>query len=178
MKPLLTLFALILCITAHSQLFPTLEPHFPRPGLIYVAKSPRLFTPYASVMVGSIRDSDIDVMTCKLSAGVGIRLKPEHDKTARLVFGLNHTETWNGTGAYYMLRRWSCEVGIMVTTGRLSFIAVTDPMFTYGRPNLESRFGVSYRFGRWEKRKGQVKCPAFDVRQQKSTTRQKRLASK
>jgi hypothetical protein len=180
MKTNLIPLLLLICTPLSAQLFPTIEPHFPRPGIVYVHPSPRLLTPYLSVMAGPIRSDGASAITLKLSAGTCIRLRPEkgNKATARVIVGMNHTELWNVTGDAKYLRRWSCEAGIMVTRGRLSVIAITDPLLVQGRPYLESRFGICWKFGTWEKRVRQVKCPAFDVRQQKSTTRQKRLASK
>jgi hypothetical protein len=160
MKTILTLLFLALSIPIRAQIFPTIEPHFPRPGIAYVLPSPRLLTPYASIMAGNIRSDAGRAGTCKLSAGVGIRLRPEKGSkaTSRVNVGLNHTELWDVHGDAKYLRKWSCEAGIMVTRGRLSVIAITDPFLTEGRPYLESRFGVSWRFDPMQKKVRQVKC--------------------
>ena len=157
MKPLLTLLFLSLFAPAFSQLFPTIEPHYPRPGAVWVIQAPPKIVPYVSVMAGPIRDVGA---TLKVSGGAGISLRPEKgDKgTARFLIGLNHTDVWNTKPDAEYLRRYSCEIGIMVTRGRLSVLALTDPFLTTGRPYLESRFGVSWQIGKWEKRVRQVKC--------------------
>ncbi len=160
---ILTLFVLFLLNSANCQLFPTIEPHFPRPGAVWVIQAPPKIVPYVSIMAGPIRDVGA---TLKVSGGAGISLKPEKgDKgTARFLIGLNHTDVWNTKPDAEYLRRYSCEIGIMVTRGRLSVLALTDPFLTTGRPYLESRFGVSWAFEPIKRKVRQVECSSKKTR--------------
>jgi hypothetical protein len=157
MKPLLFPLLLALSIPIRAQIFPTIEPHFPRPGLVWVIKDPPKIVPYVSVMAGPMKNVGLIL---KVSGGVGISLKPEKgDKgTARILVGLNHTDVFKSKSDAEYIRRYSIEAGIMVTRGRLSIMALTDPFISTEGMYLESRFGVSWAFEPIKRRIRQVEC--------------------
>ncbi len=142
------LFMTAFLMNVSAQLFPTIDPHYPRPGAVWVIKASPRIVPYISIMGGPMKDVG---MSIKVSGGAGFRLNPEKGRkaTCRILLGTNHTNLWNEKYEAQYVRRYSLEAGVMITEGRLSVLALTDPLMSTRRTFYpETRFGASWRFGK------------------------------
>jgi len=125
---------LLLCQTVTAQVIPTLEPSFLRPGVFY-AHAPV----YGHMWAGTVKGY---ALNAKIGAGLAIPDRHPHGTTrATWLAGVNLQGFHQVRPGLELDRvhQVSIEMGIMLTSGRVTVMALTDPV------NWESCFGLMVR---------------------------------
>lgn len=149
MKTLLTISILFLSISLQAQLFFIIEPQFIRPGLMY-NHDLKSFGLYSHVWAGNIKGNieygGGDFYTDNIKIAVGISSLPD-DEQFKFYLGLNYNNFFNTKVNYNGLyngkiildkvHKFSFELGISKSIGRVTMLMITDFL------NWESLVGIS-----------------------------------